>query len=812
MYDFSSERVNATSVAIHLAESRAAKHWRTVWSHLTSHNAPWDHAGSVHHYKRDNCASVSFCPFRQKLNRHFDPHTQAAALRDAGRLGCLVAKPEVELHPLELQEDLEDQPRFKLTPCQVIKVTGVKSTTFGIHNDMMKIGNRIYGVNDVEYIFWRRAKFQLTGIEIFFKSGKSIWLDFLKIESRSMVNSICRRMTRKGAVLQRSPSHEFIQQLGICQSWANGKLSSFDYLMWLNVLGSRSFHDPSQYPIFPWVLSDYRSDHIDLRDPQVFRDLSKPLGAVGKARLDELVARLTNMQQYGYLPFLYSSYCSFPLAVFLYLVRMEPFTTLHIDLQGGRFDNARRVFQSIATCYGSVTSQMNDYRELIPEFFFDPEFLSNPNDFDLGVVDGKSISEVKLPPWARTPIEFIYLNRKALECEHVSQRLNHWIDLIFGYKQRGEECVLARNHYKDEIYDDVYVKESNHSERRRREIETLIEQVGQVPPQLFFAPHPTRELTTAKSVLEQQVIFDLPSQMCLFGSFSDVSHELVIFESVTDLLRYRILFSPALEVQFERIQSVAEVPSDLSSFVKVSGHQFAALCNQNLECVLFDLEKDCECRRITNVRRKITSIASCEELVSLSYTDGRIHGYSSRGLELFSIPTYRNSVLCSCMSRCFGVVVTGTDDRLLILASIHDGSTIRVIKLESVPVKVTVTPNWGFIVINAVDYVHGTPQYSLSVFNINGWLIRTVSFPYAVDKWAVWTSPTGFDFMLLSAHRGKLYAFEVFFLEVGSPVYRCCQELIALDYGVTSNIIIAVTGDGKVHMIPFLTRTIEKCV
>lgn len=52
-------------------------------------------------------------------------------------------------------------------------------------------------------------------------------------------------------------------------------MSNFEYLMQLNRIAGRSFNDLSQYPIFPWILSDYLSAELDLEDPKIYRDLSK---------------------------------------------------------------------------------------------------------------------------------------------------------------------------------------------------------------------------------------------------------------------------------------------------------------------------------------------------------------------------------------------------------------------------------------------------------------------------------------------------------------------------------------------------------
>lgn len=63
----------------------------------------------------------------------------------------------------------------------------------------------------------------------------------------------------------------------ITQQWREGQLSNWEYLTALNVISGRTYQDLMQYPVFPWVLSDYESSTLDLNVPENYRNFSKPI-------------------------------------------------------------------------------------------------------------------------------------------------------------------------------------------------------------------------------------------------------------------------------------------------------------------------------------------------------------------------------------------------------------------------------------------------------------------------------------------------------------------------------------------------------
>ena len=55
---------------------------------------------------------------------------------------------------------------------------------------------------------------------------------------------------------------EDIKEDNMTLQWQNGIISNFDYLMYLNSAADRSFNDLTQYPVFPWVIQDFKSETL----------------------------------------------------------------------------------------------------------------------------------------------------------------------------------------------------------------------------------------------------------------------------------------------------------------------------------------------------------------------------------------------------------------------------------------------------------------------------------------------------------------------------------------------------------------------
>eukprot|EP00116_Pleurobrachia_bachei_P000820 sb/3461082/ len=296
--------------------------------------------------------------------------------------------------------------------------------------------------------------------------------------------------------------------------WQNGSISNFEYLLYLNNISDRTSNNLSQYPVFPWVLTDYTSPTLNLDDPGIYRDLSKPIGALNPSRLEGMLERYREMPD---PKFLYGSHYSTPGFITYYLMRSRP--DLMLCLMGGKFDHPDRLFIGVEDCWRGVTNNTADFKELIPEFYEgDGSFLENKQRVHFGKrQNGAQVESVVLPPWASSPQDFVEKMRSALESDHVSSRLHHWIDLIFGYKQRGAHAEQAHNVFHHLCYPGSVDLGSITNPTEAASIITQIQEFGQVPTQIFTKPHPERrrEVVTATLTVgmeEGELVVDEPEE------------------------------------------------------------------------------------------------------------------------------------------------------------------------------------------------------------------------------------------------------------------------------------------------------------
>ncbi|GAB1600529.1 neurobeachin-like protein 1 isoform X2 [Argonauta hians] len=513
------------------------RQWRATKRFFLAKRGAWcDESSECKYWKLSN--QENFSRMRVKLvpNYNFDPHIEPSRLRDNQDMPEKyeddgLQKLELAKEALVSRENIADdalgdedwnvissanmtgeeysgkEKLVLLEDCELVTMVDMikgrlEVTTTHVYffdcSPMKEEGGEDFkwNLSQLREIHFRRYNLRRSALELFLIDQTNYFLNFEK-KVRNKVYSRILSLRPPNLIYHgtRSPA-ELLKASGLTQKWVQREISNFDYLMQLNTIAGRTYNDLSQYPVFPWIICDYTSSTLDIDDPSIYRDLSKPIGAVNPKHEEETREKFDLFEDPSGTveKFHYGTHYSNAAGVQHYMIRLEPFTTLHIQLQSDRFDVADRQFHSIPSSWQSIYENPNDVKELIPEFFYLPEFLYNMNNFDLGTlqVTKERVDNVILPNWAKSAEEFIYQHKNALESEYVSSQLHHWIDLIFGYKQKGPAAVEALNVFYYCTYEGAVDLDAVKDLTERKALEGMINNFGQTPCQLLKELHPKR--------------------------------------------------------------------------------------------------------------------------------------------------------------------------------------------------------------------------------------------------------------------------------------------------------------------------------
>eukprot|EP01105_Mastigella_eilhardi_P012460 TRINITY_DN284_c3_g1_i1.p1 TRINITY_DN284_c3_g1~~TRINITY_DN284_c3_g1_i1.p1 ORF type:complete len:2297 (+),score=617.95 TRINITY_DN284_c3_g1_i1:955-6891(+) len=554
-----SAELSAKILATHNTHSRSTITKRRMWRELL--HSLWPN--TTEHWRLDAMENKQRMRRRLQANWAFDAHRDKVAFTRAEIVGAAPAPvaagpsadttiavplaaasastedlPEDPHEPI-LEEEVLPDASGKGVKCEMIepmratpgileitakRIRFIPSTdTEGTVDNIQAndtVMERAWPLSNLENMYTRRYVLRDTGIELFFHDRATAFFNFPKNGVRDgvyykistfqspLIGGIASMITKP------STPENVLKKSGLTELWVNRKISNFDYLMGLNTIAGRSYNDLSQYPIFPWVVADYTSAELDLTNSASFRDLSKPMGALHPERLADVMARYESFNDPEIPKFHYGTHYSTLGAVLHYLIRLEPFTTYFLEFQGGKFDHPNRMFTSVRQSWAGAAVDASSVKELIPEFFYLPEFLVNSNQFNFGLpvrdpvapdANGlvpKTVGDVDLPPWAHgSPYVFVQKNREALESDYVSEHLNEWIDLIFGCKQRGKAAEESYNVFYYLTYEGMVNVDKIADQQQRSAIISQIYNFGQTPSQLFTKSHPKR--VSAREALDK---------------------------------------------------------------------------------------------------------------------------------------------------------------------------------------------------------------------------------------------------------------------------------------------------------------------
>ena len=378
-------------------------------------------------------------------------------------------------------------------------------------------------IKNIEFILKRRYIYRKNSIEIFTNKKKSYFFKFKNKEECDLIydkiyksnknifehiylndyfKSIFNENNKIGISNKNLIKKIYITDL--YKNWQNYELSTFNLIMYLNIFSNRSYNDLNQYPVFPWIITDFSSDVLDLDNffndsnkATILRALDTPIGmlchdSITSERKNEFLNGW-NMIEKDDIDYenkgRYTSHYSTEFYVSYFLVRVFPYSIIHIEIQGKNFDSPNRLFSDINKTFQLNMSLKNDVCEIIPEFFVFPEMFYNLNNLNLGVIKENekniTINDVSLPKWCSNDgYKFVYMLRTILESLVLGYKINKWFDLIFGSKQSGKEAELIHNLFIRQSYE-KFEEEFDKADLKNKKILSKMIEFGVTPNKIF---------------------------------------------------------------------------------------------------------------------------------------------------------------------------------------------------------------------------------------------------------------------------------------------------------------------------------------
>lgn len=716
-----------------------SKSWRRLWDAVSIQRAPWHNpADTVIQWKRDKSACFGLVPVKLcRLTQVTNLLTDVAFT--------------------------ESSPLIDTYKCKIVSARKTSQCEFRFHASILCLSiaderTFTFSISAIKLVFKRGDH----GLQLFTDMGPAFLIEF---DTKSKRDSALQRISSKAKNVQiYDPQH--VTDSRYYKGWIEGRISNYEYIMFLNHISGRSFNDLNHYPVAPWILKDYSGDTIDFNDPSIFRDLSLPVVSDSKNPVSRA-------------------------EVIKYLHDIEPFTSIcKVEDVSPAFsiDDFVQLSTDEFTC------------EVIPEFFAMPEAVSNPN--------------FAIPLWSKSPLDFVYNHRKLLESRPVSENLHKWITLMWGTSKHYDlETLFTETHPPREIRD------------KTKKFQVPIDKnLGVSQPHAvsitatclnveitFLA---SRNCVLTYSFRPNPIIFNKKQITAMLegaGNPDSVPMTALpgMLNSLTLHRRRRLPSSPVLGIQalepflqLSNTKKVVEAFAEIAFVRKYQASTFVVAQRDSSELKLIDPDE----QHSRAIETKLSKISCLETDGHWIVVGGEAWLVVFRELKrIHGIQVYRDSVSACSISESFGVIVAGTNDGSIIVCSCASGTMVRTMELgKMIPKKICVSRSWGFIVSYCQEIVCGNVKHHILVHTINGDLVKRLEIPSLISCWYTWSSYDGVDYLVMASESGKLDFCEIYEMNIQKNVYWCQSPVLDMCYSNDLSALVVATASGHVHFVPFV--------
>ena len=233
---------------------------------------------------------------------------------------------------------------------------------------------------NIQRIIKRQYNMIWQAIEMLLSNQKSVFLVFFSEENledfftKLRKNIYANKKPLYPIEIIENPKKDFITKK-YTEEWKKKKITNFEYLIRVNDLASRTFEDLSQYPVFPWILQNYKEKELSL-EGNIYRDLRYPIAGISEKKRIDAKTKFENTDDFPGGRFQYGSHYLPGRAVLGYLMRLQPYTLMIYRFDSGG-DCPSRHFHILESRWQCILDECGNNIELIPEFYCNPEILAN---------------------------------------------------------------------------------------------------------------------------------------------------------------------------------------------------------------------------------------------------------------------------------------------------------------------------------------------------------------------------------------------------------------------------------------------------